>query len=112
MSTLSDELFKTAESLQAMGSQNSQAVALFVEAATQENALNALSALSSDAATAAQIQTITATVNAQTTRLAASIAHAQTVVSIAGNLVTIIGGAGNPLSVLPTLNTVLAQLSS
>jgi hypothetical protein len=110
MSTFADELFKSAQSLQAAG-QNT-AAQIFLTAATQENALNASAALLADAATVTQLQTVTNTVHAQTTRLAASLANAQKIVSIGTNILTVIGGASNPLSVLPTLNTVVAQLGS
>lgn len=124
---LADELFNTAQSLQtevqrkqmagdpaslADASLLSQAVALFLLASTQENAHQASASLLADANTAAQISTITLTVNAQSARLAAQIGRASTVISIGTNILTIIAGAANPLAVLPTLVTVVGQLSS
>jgi hypothetical protein len=92
MSTLADQLFQTAQSLQGVvqtlqlrGDPNStadaalisQSVALFLMAATQENAHNASASLLADAGTVAAIQKITSTVNAESTRLASISGRAQ-----------------------------------
>jgi hypothetical protein len=111
MTTLGTQLFNTYQDLQQSG-QNLAAAQLFLLAATQENAQMASAALAADASTAAQLTTVTNTVKAQVQRLAKDVAKAQTIVSIATNILTVIGGAANPLAVLPTLNTVVAQLSA
>jgi cysteinyl-tRNA synthetase len=111
MSALSTELYNTAQSLQSNG-QNPTAAQLFLLAAAQENAQDASAALAADANTATQIATITGTVTAQVKRLAQDISKAQTVVSIATNILTVIAGASNPLAVVPTLNTIVGELSS
>jgi len=111
LSALSSELFTSAQVIQDSGT-NPQAAQLFLLAAAQENAQDAYDALKNDADTAANLQTVTATVTAQTKRLAADIAKARSLATIATNILTVIAGASNPVSVAPTLATVVQELSS